>query len=142
MLRAAPTARGCSSPLTPGGELQLEVAGALLARLRKPPPGAVEANPLGAEGGLHGYWAPHVDKANIETYDISAVLYLTTGGGVDFDGGELAFNDADGIDYLVQPRFGRLCLFGSGAENLHQVFPVLGGERLALSVWFTATATH
>ncbi|CAE8705765.1 unnamed protein product, partial [Polarella glacialis] len=45
----------------------LTVANALLARLGPPSPGAVAANPLGAStGGDHGYWAPHVDKANVQ----------------------------------------------------------------------------
>ena len=28
----------------------------------------------------HAYWNPHVDKANIATYDYSAILYLNTHG--------------------------------------------------------------
>ena len=38
----------------------------------------------------HGYWSAHVDKANVPEYDVSAVLYLSDGGGVDFDGGEVS----------------------------------------------------
>ncbi|WP_348761094.1 phosphoribosyl-dephospho-CoA transferase MdcG domain-containing protein, partial [uncultured Salinisphaera sp.] len=30
----------------------------------------------------HGYWSPHVDKANVPEYDVSAVLYLSDGDGV------------------------------------------------------------
>eukprot|EP00747_Dinoflagellata_sp_TGD_P183651 gnl/TRDRNA2_/TRDRNA2_38675_c0_seq1.p1 gnl/TRDRNA2_/TRDRNA2_38675_c0~~gnl/TRDRNA2_/TRDRNA2_38675_c0_seq1.p1 ORF type:complete len:273 (-),score=36.35 gnl/TRDRNA2_/TRDRNA2_38675_c0_seq1:172-945(-) len=116
---------------------KLEPANALLARLREPPAGMTAANPLGAAEGHYGYWAPHVDKANVSTYDVSAVLYLATAG-EHFDGGEFVFNDSDAVDRTVEPRIGRLLLFNSGLENLHQVCPVVGdGDRLALSVWFT-----
>ena len=83
---------------------------------------------------LQGTFAPHVDKANQPTYDVSALLYLTTAG-IDFRGGYFAFNDAD-RDRLIQPKAGRLLAFTSGFENLHQVRPVRCGERLVLSIWF------
>lgn len=124
-----------------GGDLQ--VADALLARLAAPmpiggpPPGNPAENPLGAGGG---YWAPHVDKANVEAYDVSAVLYLSTLG-ADFSGGEFAFNDPESVDRVVEPRAGRLLLFDAGPENLHQVLPVVDGQRLALSAWFTRLAS-
>jgi hypothetical protein len=28
---------------------------------------------------VHGYWSPHVDKANVPEYDVSAILYLSDG---------------------------------------------------------------
>ena len=40
----------------------------------------------------HNYWSPHVDKANIATYDYSAILYLNTHG-ADFGGGRFIFID-------------------------------------------------
>eukprot|EP00971_Amphidinium_carterae_P091014 1801458-Amphidinium_carterae.1 len=49
---------------------------------------------------------PHVDKANIASYDWSALLYLNSEGD-EFGGGELVFNDVD-ADRLVQPLAGRL----------------------------------
>merc|ERR1712039_279514 len=48
---------------------------------------------------------PHVDKANIASYDWSALLYFTSVTD-DFSGGELVFNDAD-ADRLVRPLAGR-----------------------------------
>lgn len=83
---------------------------------------------------IAGTYAPHIDKANRPEYDISALLYLSTHG-EDFGGGCFAFNDPD-ADRLVAPVAGRLLIFGSGFENLHQVRRVTSGERLVLSVWF------
>ncbi|CAJ1432851.1 unnamed protein product [Effrenium voratum] len=72
-------------------ELRLEQG--LLARLQRPPAADLAQNPLGAQRG-YGYWAPHVDQANVKDYDISAILYLSTFQ-EHFNGGEFAFNDED-----------------------------------------------
>ena len=48
----------------------------------------------GCAKGCEGTYAPHVDKANVPDYDISALLYLSTAGD-DFTGGLFAFNDPD-----------------------------------------------
>ena len=61
-----------------------------------------------------------MDKANIASYDYSAVLYLNAPGAC-FDGGEFVFRDGGDVDEVVLPAVGRLLLFASGAENLHQV---------------------
>ena len=67
-----------------------------------------------------GYWSPHVDKANVPEYDVSAILYLSDGGGfppgatsvnhdasgargwgdfrAEFSGGTLVFLDDDDDD--------------------------------------------
>jgi len=107
-------------------------SGALLTRLKADP--AVDEWDM--EPG-HVYWNPHVDKANIPTYDYSALLYLNTHG-EDFEGGEFAFNDDD-ADRLVQPRAGRFLMFASGPENLHQVREVTRGTRYVLAMWFTCS---
>lgn len=131
-----------------------------------------------------GSFAPHVDKANLARYDLSAVLYLTTCG-KDHSGGEacaagfkpmqtnkpycvpashhtcdrpfrrgdhfpknhrratviapwqFAFIDND-YDRVFSPRRGALLSFCSGFCNVHQVRPVLNGDRLVLSVWYQA----
>ena len=77
---------------------------------------------LDAEGDADAYDAnaAHVDKANIASYDYSAVLYLNAPGAC-FDGGEFVFRDGGDVDEVVLPAVGRLLLFASGAENLHQV---------------------
>lgn len=86
-------------------------SGALLTRLKGDPP----EDEWDMEPG-HIYWNPHVDKANIPTYDYSALLYLNTRG-KDFEGGDFAFLDDD-ADRVVEPRAGRLLYFTSGPENL------------------------
>ena len=63
---------------------------------------------------------PHCDRANRDSYDVSALLYLSTAGEHFSGGGEFAFNDDD-RDRLVEPREGRVLVFSSGFENLHQV---------------------
>lgn len=72
-------------------------SGALLTRLKADPP-----RDEWDMGPGHVYWNPHVDKANIPTYDYSALLYLNTLGD-GFEGGEFAFLDDD-ADRVVQPR--------------------------------------
>ena len=85
----------------------------------------------------HGYWSPHVDKANVPEYDVSAVLYLSDGDGVDFEGGALHFMDASGGWKTVTPRRNRLVVFSSGEENVHAVGAVTAGERTTLNLWLT-----
>jgi len=84
---------------------------------------------------LSATYLPHVDKANVPEYDVSALLYLSTNRR-DFTGGLFAFNDSD-CDRLVEPTDGRLIAFCSGFDNLHQVRPVLTGERFVLSIWYS-----
>mmetsp|Transcript_48577 Transcript_48577/g.118315 ORF Transcript_48577/g.118315 Transcript_48577/m.118315 type:complete len:375 (+) Transcript_48577:137-1261(+) len=110
-------------------------SGALLTRLKANPP----QDEWDMDPG-HAYWNPHVDKANIPTYDYSALLYLNTFG-EDFEGGDFAFIDDD-ADRVVQPRAGRLLLFPSGPENLHQVREVTKGTRYVLAMWFTCSKQH
>ena len=85
----------------------------------------------------HGYWSPHVDQANVPEYDVSAVLYLSDGDGVDFAGGALHFMDASGGWKTVTPRRNRLVVFSSGEENVHVVGAVTSGERTTLNLWLT-----
>lgn len=113
------------------------------------------------------YATPHIDKANRLNYDVSCVLYLNDSAewlryketeaaklgscsssedseGDDepltplvFEGGRFVFNDEDGLDTVLVPRRGRLLVFDSGPENMHQVQHVLKGSRYTLAVWFT-----
>jgi hypothetical protein len=88
----------------------------------------------------------------------SGLLYLSTSG-EDFEGGELHFFDSShsSLDcspmehpsepgpclvtgppsLVVEPRAGRVIVFGSGRENPHKVTRVTGGTRYVLSFWFT-----
>jgi len=107
----------------------LFVSSAMLTRLR--PSEEVSALP---------YWKPHVDKANVPSYDYSALLYLSTKG-EHFEGGDFAFLDA-GQHVIVEPRRGRLLTFTSGLENVHEVRKVTAGTRFALAMWFTLSESH
>ena len=80
----------------------------------------------------------HVDRANVASYDYSAVLYLNSQG-EGFEGGDFCFIDAEG-DEVLEPRAGRCVLFSSGFEHLHRVDMVRRGSRFALAAWFTLTA--
>lgn len=39
----------------------------------------------------------------------------------------------------MEPKKGRVALFSSNSENIHQVERVTKGERICLSFWFTCT---
>ena len=44
-------------------------------------------------------------------------------------------------ELVVEPRRGRLIVFGSGRENPHRVTRVEKGTRYVLSFWFTCDAS-
>ncbi|ETV71421.1 hypothetical protein H257_13305 [Aphanomyces astaci] len=81
------------------------------------------------------YWHAHVDKNNTRHYDYSGLLYLADYG-VEFTGGLFAFLDKD-KNITVEPAQGRLMMFTSGMENLHEVRQVETGARYLMSMWFT-----
>ncbi|KAJ0399044.1 hypothetical protein ATCC90586_004503 [Pythium insidiosum] len=81
------------------------------------------------------YWHPHVDKDNTHHYDYSGLLYLSDYAD-EFTGGLFAFIDKKS-EQVVEPARGRLMMFTSGKENLHQVRKVLTGTRYVMSMWFT-----
>lgn len=103
------------------------------------------------------YWHPHVDKNNTGHYDYSGLVYLSTQGEDFGPGGELHFYPDSSLDctrfvdpvdpgpcevvgppeLVVEPRRGRLIVFGSGRENPHRVTKVERGKRYVLSFWFT-----
>lgn len=118
-----------------GEERPLYLAGALLAQTQ--PRGKSSA----AAGSSDGYDpnSAHVDRANVSSYDYSAVLYLNTQSDA-FEGGDFAFVD-EAVDEVVQPRTGRCVLFPSGFEHLHRVGEVISGSRVVLACWFTLTAS-
>ena len=122
-----------------GAPAPLHHAGALLVRLL-PPEGADELAPacwsLRAE---HAYWEAHVDRHNVEHYDVSAVMYLSTQG-EQFGGGAFAFHDMDG-DVTLSPTAGDLLTFSSGAENPHSAARVSAGSRFAIACWFSRDAS-
>lgn len=117
----------------------LFLAGAMLTSTRPPVALAV---PSSSPSDTYDYGAAHVDRANVSSYDYSAVLYLNSkasdGGEVtaDFEGGDFAFVDEAG-DEVIEPRRGRLLLFPSGFEHLHRVRHVTRGTRVVLAQWWT-----
>lgn len=68
------------------------------------------------------YLRPYLQQRHI-----SAVLYLNTGGGVEFEGGELQFStpDPNGGPSVIVPAPGRLAVYTAGDRNTHQVTPVI-----------------
>ncbi len=92
-----------------------------------------------------GFYAPHVDRADVESWPAAArravavVVFLNgsrnASGDGTFDGGVLRVYDAGGpID--VVPRAGLLAAFR--ADALHEVTEVRGGVRDAIVDWFYA----
>ena len=84
----------------------------------------------------------HCDEDVRAQYHYSAVLYLTTHG-EDFEGGEFVWNDPaeDGQGRVRSPGLtvtsGSAIVFSSGWENLHEVPPLVSGNRLAMPSFFT-----
>ena len=115
-------------------------AGAMLVRIQGPECAPVllaggEDDALQLNDNFFRYWDVHCDKAEIATWDYSALVYLNSAGR-DFRGGEFSFVDAD-ADRLVTPTIGRLVSFASGFENMHQVKPVTSGVRIALVLFYS-----
>lgn len=79
------------------------------------------------------YWSSHCDKANNFNYDYSVLLYLNA----DFQGGNLIMID-DEIDNCIEIKASRVIVFESSITNIHRVEPVIAGNRLLLSVWFSS----
>lgn len=90
------------------------------------------------------YWHQHTDTEQYGTFEYTTLLYLSTQG-QDFDGGEFLFeNSSSGGDgskseaaAVVEPRFNRLVVFSSDAENPHRVEKVTRGVRIAMTAAFT-----
>lgn len=112
------------------GEEELYESGSVITRISC----ASNTHTVPTDEPIH-YACLHVDKANIGSYDYSALIYLSDYG-LDFQGGKFAFCE-DEVAKLVEPRKGRLIAFTSGPENLHQVRPVTQGKRYVLAMWFT-----
>lgn len=89
------------------------------------------------------YWHPHVDKKTYESFHYTSLLYLSDFG-TDFKGGRFRFIDGSEAEAekarkfsYVEPKKGRLSVFTSGEENLHNVEKVEEGERYAITISFT-----
>lgn len=86
------------------------------------------------------YWHLHTDTEQYGTFEYTTLLYLSTQG-KDFEGGEFVFEPSDSVGdgrrAVVEPRFNRLVVFTSDAENPHRVEKVSKGVRIALTAAFT-----
>ena len=79
-------------------------------------------------------WHHDANRPYLSSRHISCVLYLSSAGR-DFSGG--AFRFRSGEPAVVEPRAGRLLVYGTGPDDEHSVEPVLSGERFALNIWLT-----
>ena len=117
-----------------------------------------EEGAASADGGK-GAATTHADESSFARFHYSAVLWLNTmDNGVNngasngtFQGGAVRFwkpspammrgensSTAKKEQWLtVEPRAGRLALFSSGWENVHQVQKVVSGERFSLPIFFS-----
>lgn len=65
--------------------------------------------------------------------EYSAVLYLTTGGGVDFSGGDLWFPKQE---LRHTPRRGSLIYFKGDMDHMHEVEDIASGVRKGLTLFY------
>ncbi|XP_046389363.1 2-oxoglutarate and iron-dependent oxygenase domain-containing protein 3-like [Ischnura elegans] len=84
------------------------------------------------------YWVPHVDKETYESFHYTGLVYLNDYN-KHFTGGRFIYRDTykSPLNRTVEPKTGRVSIFTSGSENLHQVERVKSGVRYALTLSFT-----
>jgi Rps23 Pro-64 3,4-dihydroxylase Tpa1-like proline 4-hydroxylase len=91
-------------------------------------------------------WRPkalHGDTNTDEMFIFTTILYLSQHG-KDVRGGEtgiadVVVDDQGGLvraGLRVQPSVGRLLVFSSGPENMHEMLAVTHGRRVAIQMWF------
>jgi hypothetical protein len=64
---------------------------------------------------------------------IAVLLYLNSGDGIDFTGGELLI----GANKKITPKKGHLAICTGGPESYHMVNEVKSGERISFLFWLT-----
>jgi hypothetical protein len=77
--------------------------------------------------------SPFRDDGVPEELEMSAILYLNTGGGVDFTGGNIEFPN-QGLNYT--PKKGTLIHFRGDLDHKHEVHPVTAGARKVLIYFY------
>lgn len=104
---------------------------------------AAEGEPLFIEFSALLTWLPgatlgwHDDVSagpHLAHRHVSASVYLSSGDGVDFDGGCLEARDGEETSTFT-PQAGECLIFASTVQ--HRVTPVLAGRRAALQLWLT-----
>lgn len=90
------------------------------------------------EGDAHSLHADNVKLDGTPNHtpqrSHTTMLYLNSGGGIDFAGGDLIF-PALGRSFVPMP--GLLVGFPCSLEYQHQVSQMVSGCRYALSIWYT-----
>ena len=85
-----------------------------------------------------GRYRPHLDRWPDESANQREITILYYVNPPEWDaelsGGCLRLHAADGGTTDVAPRGGRLVIFKSG-EQMHEVMPAVGVDRLAITLW-------
>jgi len=110
--------------------LKLDIEFPLLSEMREGDSHALHAD---AEKLVDGQWVPNHTPERIWT----ALVYLNTGDGVDFDGGEIIFPE---FDCTIVPKAGLLVASPTTHEYIHEVPIVTNGVRYALPIWLKRLA--
>ncbi|GJP32186.1 hypothetical protein CLOM_g16783 [Closterium sp. NIES-68] len=84
-------------------------------------------------------WHADDNRPYLKQRAFAAVCYLNEYG-KDFDGGLFRFRE--GHPHSVAPKPGRLVAYSASGENEHCVDPVIRGQRLTLTLWFTLNPAH
>ncbi|CAI5980986.1 unnamed protein product [Closterium sp. NIES-65] len=84
-------------------------------------------------------WHADDNRPYLKQRAFAAVCYLNEYG-KDFDGGLFRFRQ--GHPHTVAPKPGRLVAYSASGENEHCVDPVIRGQRLTLTLWFTLDPSH
>lgn len=77
--------------------------------------------------------SPFRDDGIPEELELSAILYLNDGGGVDFTGGNIEFPNQN-LDYT--PKKGTLIHFRGDLDHKHEVHPITAGARKVIIYFY------
>ncbi|CAI5490738.1 unnamed protein product [Closterium sp. Naga37s-1] len=84
-------------------------------------------------------WHADDNRPYLKQRKFAAVCYLNEYD-KDFDGGLFRFRQ--GHPHTVTPKPGRLVAYSASGENEHCLDPVIRGQRLTLTLWFTLNPSH
>jgi hypothetical protein len=77
--------------------------------------------------------SPFRDDGVPEELEMSAILYLNSGAGVDFSGGEIYFPNQD---LTFTPKVGSLIHFRGDVSHKHEVKSILSGKRKVIIYFY------
>ncbi|KAG2701743.1 hypothetical protein I3760_06G058200 [Carya illinoinensis] len=84
-------------------------------------------------------WHSDDNRPYLKQRAFAAVCYLNSFG-KDFKGG--LFHFQDGEPRTIEPLAGDVVMYTADGHNIHSVDEITGGERLALTLWFSRDASH